>query len=163
MRIVLFLVCSSLFIACTETEAPTNPTSNPSANPGASSSSGGGAPSASSSSSPPPTDAERLAASTSGVDPAKKIGSLSPTEKGKLCDWSTNWLGGYGARLDCGGMTLSLPKDQAACVEEWRPSTCDVTVAQYEACTKVDAPDPCALKSAKAEECAPIRKCMGLE
>lgn len=96
---------------------------------------------------------------TSGVDPDKTVGSLSSTEKKQLCDWQAGTTGGYGKSTKCpDGLTVSNPKTQAACVQRL-PATCTATVADVEACVKVDAKDPCALAILTAPECEPLKAC----
>jgi hypothetical protein len=95
---------------------------------------------------------------TSGVDQSKTLGELSATEKKQFCDWTAGINGGYNKSTSCGTTTISGPKSQAACVQKLPPA-CAATVAEAEACLKIDAADPCAFALFKAPECEPIRNC----
>lgn len=100
---------------------------------------------------------------TSGIDPDKTIGSLSAAEKATLCDWQAGINGGYGRTTKCeGGLSLSNPKNQSACLQKAVPSGCQAKVSEVEACLKVDAADPCAFAILTAPECASYRVCAGL-
>src|SRR5579872_5795558 len=70
----------------------------------------------------------------SGVASDKRIDSLSPAERGALCDYQAGRFGGYGKSMDCGGgLSIDAPDSQAACVAQF-PPTCAATVADFEAC-----------------------------
>jgi len=100
---------------------------------------------------------------TSGLDQSKKAGALTSTEKKQFCDWHAGINGGYGRSEQCdGGINVSGPKSQSDCVGRMPPSSCQATIAQMEACVKLDAADPCSLAMFKAPECAPLRTCAGL-
>ncbi|MBX3258412.1 MAG: hypothetical protein KF782_01760 [Labilithrix sp.] len=99
-------------------------------------------------------------AATSGVDPDKTVGELSASEKKQLCDWQADVSGGYGKTTKCDdGVSVSTPKDQAACVQRMNLPSCAATIAEVEACLKLDAKDPCALAILSAPECEPLRAC----
>jgi hypothetical protein len=169
--VVLSLSCLSVvasLVACTSEEYPNPPATrngtestgednNPALPPPSTTStppsSSGGTPDAGKDAEPKPVGP------TSGVDPDKTIGSLSSSEKKQLCDWQAGKTGGYGTTTKCeGGISLSNPKSQAACVQKL-PASCAATVAQVEECVKVDAQDPCALAILSAPECEPLRAC----
>lgn len=106
------------------------------------------------------TPSSETAGETSGVSGSKELGSLTAAEKGKLCDWKAAKSGGYGKSTSCDdGITVKGDTDQADCVSSF-PAACSATVAELEACVKVDIVDPCALAVLKASECAPLRACM---
>jgi len=74
---------------------------------------------------------------TSGVDPDKAIGDLSPAELGKLCDWYAGLVGGYSQKeCDDGTILLVTSGTQEACISNSlnNNESCDKTVADYEAC-----------------------------
>jgi hypothetical protein len=174
MRLAVFasLSCISVIaslVACTAEEFPNPPATRdgteatgeetnaalppPSTTSKPPSSSSGGIPDAGDPDEPKPVGP------TSGVDPDKSVGSLSSSEKKQLCDWQAGKTGGYGKTTKCeGGISLSNPKSQAACVQKL-PASCAATVAQVEECVKVDAVDPCALAILSAPECEPLRAC----
>jgi hypothetical protein len=106
------------------------------------------------------TPSSETAGETSGVSGSKELGSLTAAEKGKLCDWKAAKSGGYGKSTSCDdGVTVKGDTDQADCVSSF-PVSCSATVAELEACVKVDIVDPCALAVLTASECAPLRECM---
>jgi hypothetical protein len=83
------------------------------------------------------------APATSGVTGTKRIDSLTTAEKQKICDFAAAQFGGYGKTIDCGGgTTLSADPDQASCVAG-APTSCAVTVSEYETCLhSVSCSDP---------------------
>ena len=98
-------------------------------------------------------------AATSGVDPEKTLGDLGTSEKKKLCDWEAALHGGYGKTTKCPeGTTVENAPSQADCVKEM--PACAATVAEAEACFKVNAADVCSLPILTAPECAPLRECL---
>ena len=100
------------------------------------------------------------AAETSGVDPDKTIGELAANERKALCDWQAAVHGGYGKTTKCDdNSSVSSPKNQAECVQDLNVPTCEATVAEVEACIKVDAKDPCAFAVLTAPECKPLLAC----
>ncbi|MBX3216280.1 MAG: hypothetical protein KF850_29845 [Labilithrix sp.] len=105
-------------------------------------------------------EATSTPAETSGIDPDKTVGGLSTAEKKQLCDWQASVSGGYGKKTTCDdGVSSSTPKDQAACVQRMSLPSCAATIAEVEACIKLDAKDPCALAILSAPECEPLRAC----
>lgn len=106
-------------------------------------------------------DAAKPVGPTSGVEPTKTIGELNTAEKKQLCDWQAGVSGGYGKTTKCeGGLSTSNPKTQTACVQKMNLPSCQASVADVEACFKVDAQDPCAFAILSAPECESIRACM---
>jgi hypothetical protein len=98
---------------------------------------------------------------TSGVDPDKTLGALTSAEKRQLCDWQAGIHGTYGRSVKCqGGLSVDYPKTQSECVQKMPPATCQATVAEAEACFKVDVADPCAFAILNAPECASLRDCV---
>ncbi len=97
----------------------------------------------------------------SGVASSKTLASLTPAEKGKICDWNAQISGGYGKTMLCGdGTDVSNDVDQASCVAD--VPSCAATVAQFEACSKVVVTVPLCDQIAKllgAAECAAIVAC----
>jgi hypothetical protein len=82
-------------------------------------------------------------AGTSGVDPSKKLITLTDAEKGMLCDWMVARAGSYGNPGTCDRTqpTATSPfltyDDQAACIADARDPTdvqCQATVGQLETC-----------------------------
>lgn len=79
---------------------------------------------------------------SSGVDGSKSIASLSDTEKGELCDWIDNMLGGYGKPIVCNGQTVdTTDSSQAECVQSF--PTCSVMVSQYQSCIQMLISNEC--------------------
>ena len=97
---------------------------------------------------------------TSGLATTATIGSLTSAQRGTLCDWSTCQFGGYGTSAKCdGGLGLDQPPNQAACVADL-PATCAATVADVEACSKLQAANPCDLSIVLgAPACASVAAC----
>ena len=73
----------------------------------------------------------------SGVDGTKSVSALTMDEKGKLCDWLASLVGGYGKQDACGMGQYTPPMNQAACASNL--PTCNVTVANFEACQQAMA------------------------
>lgn len=79
---------------------------------------------------------------SSGVDGSKSIASLGDTEKGELCDWINNMLGGYNQAIICNGQTVdSSESSQAECVQSF--PTCSVMVSQYQSCIQMLISNEC--------------------
>ncbi|MBX3190352.1 MAG: hypothetical protein KF819_25355 [Labilithrix sp.] len=172
LSVLVLLSClcgASSLVACTTEEYPNPPATRdgtedtgddtaanlPSPSNPPSSSSGGD------DSKDKPDDATPTVGPTSGVDPDKTLGELGSSEKKALCDWQAGVRGGYGKKTTCeGGVSVSTPKNQAACLQDINLPSCQATVAEVEACIKVDAADPCAFAVLKATECEPLRACM---
>jgi hypothetical protein len=82
----------------------------------------------------------------SGLPGALKLRELDADQRRTLCDWTAQQYGGYGRTVPCGAAGRPagrVPKDQIGCVTSFEKITCDVTVAQAEACTVAAAPDVC--------------------
>lgn len=106
---------------------------------------------------PPPQCQPSSGANASGVPQASVIGGLSDAAKGQLCDFAAGLWGGYGCTVPCdGGLALTFSKDVATCKSRFKP-TCTATVADYEACMKLDAADRCAGRVFADPACAPLR------
>ena len=74
------------------------------------------------------------------IDPNLAVETLTDAQKGELCDWMMQELGGYGSSYDCGGgVSNSTPADQAACIKAL-VYRCSVTVGQVETCYLAAAP-----------------------
>jgi hypothetical protein len=75
------------------------------------------------------------------IDPNRKLADLTRTERGDLCDWWQNMLGGYNMMFTCtGGSSVATAKDQEECAGSPWPSTCTATVAELELCVRTQAP-----------------------
>jgi hypothetical protein len=88
-------------------------------------------------------------------DPSTPIGNLTQEQKGRLCDWEMNELGGYGFTMDCGNsISVANPMTQAECISTRLNFSCTVTVGQLETCTLAMAPSHgCIYPNA---ECRPL-------
>jgi hypothetical protein len=71
------------------------------------------------------------------TDDARK---LSDEDKGLLCDWVNDTLGGYGLATNCGTIITSNDRDQAQCVQTRFRYNCKVTVQEVKDCTLATAP-----------------------
>jgi hypothetical protein len=70
----------------------------------------------------------------SGVPETKRLDELTAEEKKVLCDFKASFYGGYGKSIQCGeGLALPGDDSQDACLAMW-PTTCPVTVSQFEQC-----------------------------
>jgi len=76
------------------------------------------------------------------LDPKKNLLSLTTDEKGLLCDWVDNALGGYGTSFPCqGGGSVRNYTDRAACIANGLQYLCTiVTVGDIETCTDAQVP-----------------------
>lgn len=109
-------------------------------------------------------------ASTSGVDAgdpevrrrARFLTDLTLDERKQLCDWTAALGGGYGKVTACeGGLAVSNPRDQAACLDGYLNGCDTATVTDWEGCRRKEVSDPCALFLYSAEECRELRRCLG--
>ena len=90
----------------------------------------------------------------SGVQGSKRIDQLTQTEAAILCDFAAQEFGGYGTIMNCGdGTTIEADANQAECVAS-RPTTCAMTVSQYEVCISEVS---CA--NFLPASCAPLLQC----
>ena len=86
----------------------------------------------------------------SGLDRNERVVALDDTEMGELCDWISARLGGYGVSRDCEEGTASTTDNREECVaslQNYTPTTCEVTVGQYEDCANALNGDLCRLLS----------------
>jgi hypothetical protein len=123
--------------------------------------SGGGAASAGGTSGAGTSGAGTSGAGTSGAggfpslnltDDARK---LSDADKGLLCDWINETLGGYATTTDCGGAIMkSNDRDRAQCVMTRFRYNCKVTVQEVRECTLASAPSHGC--NTDFQECHPI-------
>jgi hypothetical protein len=75
------------------------------------------------------------------LDPTADTRKLSEGDKGVLCDWVNDKLGGYGAMFECSpGMTVMNDPTQAICVTYFLNFGCEVTVQDVTACTLARVP-----------------------
>jgi hypothetical protein len=82
------------------------------------------------------------ASGTLGITGTKRIPDLTVADLKAYCDWTASLYGGYGKSIPCGkDWVLDGPANQAEClaVAAQIPSTCQVTVAQGEACAVAGA------------------------
>jgi hypothetical protein len=86
------------------------------------------------------------------ADDARK---LSDADKGLLCDWVNETLGGYGLATDCGSIMTSNDRDQAQCVQTRFKYNCKVTVQEVKDCTLATAPSHAC--NTDFQECHPLR------
>jgi hypothetical protein len=94
--------------------------------------------------------------SSSGVDPAAQVTALSATDLGTFCQWSVAYQGGAGTTYQCASGPVTV-RDANHCVQIYSGRTCDLTVAQAEACVRELTVDPCNGGSSSA--CAPVIAC----
>jgi hypothetical protein len=70
------------------------------------------------------------------------VRTLSDADKGLLCDWANETLGGYGLATECApGISVSNNPNQAACVATRFNYQCKVTVQEVRDCTLAQAPN----------------------
>jgi hypothetical protein len=75
------------------------------------------------------------------LDPSADVRTLSAGDKGVLCDWLNETLGGYGLVTTCApGMTVSNNPNQSVCVATSLGFQCKVTVQDVETCLLAQAP-----------------------
>jgi hypothetical protein len=74
------------------------------------------------------------------LDPSADARKLSDSDKGVLCDWVNDKLGGYGAMFECSGMTVMNDPSQAICISYFLNFQCEVTVQDVTTCTLARAP-----------------------
>jgi len=103
--------------------------------------------------------------STSGIQPARRVGSLDDAERATLCDWTNGLLGGYDHETVC-GPTLSRTSDssQQECTARLSRFTgCDQTVRDYEICVRGIAATICELNpGGEGPECSAYDTCIGM-
>jgi len=103
-------------------------------------------------------------ASSSGIDPARQVASLSDVDRATLCDWSNGLLGGYDHTIDCGpGFTRRSDSSQVDCTQRLATFTgCDFIVRDYETCLRGIAATVCELNPGGATpECQAYETCIG--
>ncbi len=96
-------------------------------------------------------------ADATSLDPNRGVETLSPTEKGQLCDWMNAELGGYGQSFVCGGGLVTNAADQAACVKAIFTDGCRMTVDEFVMCVTALAPNHGC--NAQYDICAPLYAC----
>jgi hypothetical protein len=89
------------------------------------------------------------------LDLADDARTLSEADKGLLCDWVNETLGGYGLATDCGPIMRSNDRDQALCVQTRFKYNCKVTVQEVKDCTLATAPSHAC--NTDFQECHPLR------
>jgi hypothetical protein len=92
------------------------------------------------------------------IDPSREARTLSGDEQGALCDWAAGVLGGYGQTADCGsGISVANYQNRTECVRTAFPSSCTMTVAEFETCIRAEGPSHgCVLPS---DECRKFIAC----
>jgi hypothetical protein len=104
-------------------------------------SSAGGAAGGTSGSGTGGTSAGGNAGNVPALDPTADVRTLSADDKGVLCDWMNETLGGYGLMTTCApGMTVSNNPNQSVCVATSLGFQCKVTVQDVETCIQAQAP-----------------------
>lgn len=88
----------------------------------------------------PSRDGGAEATGPAALDPSADIRTLSDGALAQFCDWINETLGGYGRVSDCGGNTVQVDADQAACVSAGFHPRCAVSVAQYQTCVLAQVP-----------------------
>jgi hypothetical protein len=100
----------------------------------------------------------------SGVDQGKSMGQLSDAERGTLCDWTNDLLGGYAKTIDCGGgVTRGSDETQMQCTLRLsRLVSCPLNVGDYEICMRRLVALVCALDPVVPPECDVYFDCLGV-
>lgn len=81
------------------------------------------------------TNAGGSAGNLPALDPTADVRALGAADKGVLCDWMNETLGGYGLMTTCApGMTVSNTPNQSVCVAATLGFQCKVTVQDVETC-----------------------------
>jgi hypothetical protein len=75
-----------------------------------------------------------------GIDPQTDVQTVSDVQKGQLCDWMNEKLGGYGQSYVCGGGVLHNDDNQAACVRAVFTGACVLPLEKLVACVEALAP-----------------------
>jgi hypothetical protein len=75
-----------------------------------------------------------------GIDPRSDIQTVSDIQKGQLCDWMNEQLGGYGKSYTCGGATIYNNTDQAQCVKNVFTGACVLPLEKFVTCVLALAP-----------------------
>ena len=88
----------------------------------------------------PSRDSGAEATGPAALDPSADIRTLSDGALAQFCDWINETLGGYGRVSNCGGNTVQVDADQAACVSAGFHPRCAVSVAQYQTCVLAQVP-----------------------
>jgi hypothetical protein len=88
----------------------------------------------------PPGDSAAEATAPGALDPSADVRTLSDGALAQFCDWVNETLGGYGRVANCGGNTVQVDIDQAACVRAGFHLRCAVSVAQYQTCVLAQVP-----------------------
>ncbi len=74
------------------------------------------------------------------LQPMDDVRKLSAGDKGLLCDWVNETLGGYALSSNCGPSSVRNDDDQAQCVATRFTFNCKVTVEELRDCTLAMAP-----------------------
>jgi hypothetical protein len=74
------------------------------------------------------------------LQPMDDVRKLSAGDKGLLCDWVNETLGGYALSTNCGPSSVRNDDDQAQCVATRFTFNCKVTVEELRDCTLAMAP-----------------------
>jgi hypothetical protein len=74
------------------------------------------------------------------LDPTADTRGLSDSDKGVLCDWMNDKMGGYGKMFTCSSKTVMNSPSQAVCISTFFNFQCEVTVQDVATCTIARAP-----------------------
>jgi hypothetical protein len=74
------------------------------------------------------------------LQPMDDVRKLSAGDKGLLCDWVNETLGGYALSTNCGPSSVRNDDTQAQCVATRYTFNCKVTVQELKDCTLATAP-----------------------
>jgi hypothetical protein len=92
-----------------------------------------------------------------GIDPDTDIQTATDMQKGQLCDWRNEKLGGYGQSFPCGGGTILTDPSQAECVRSLFTGACVLPLRTFEACILALAPSHGC--NPQYAVCAPVYDC----
>jgi hypothetical protein len=101
---------------------------------------------------------------SSGIDPARQVGSLDDTERATLCDWTNGLLGGYDHTIACGpSLNRMSDSSQMECTQRLAVFTaCTFTVREYETCARSIAATVCEPNpGGETPECWDYETCIG--
>ena len=93
-----------------------------------------------------------------GIAADTDIQTVSAEQKGKLCDWMNEQLGGYGMSFACKGAgSVTTAKDQAECIAGVFTGRCVLSLEQFVTCVRALAPEHTC--NAEYNTCLPLYEC----